>query len=80
MASCVKQKIAKSDEDGAHTDQLFKFVFYQDWRLSTRFATWNQQNVTRMFQEHLHILGMIDLATVARIIHLVGGRSIRIAE
>jgi len=33
-----------------------------------------------MFQEHLYILDMVDLATVARIIHLVGGRSIRIAE
>jgi len=32
------------------------------------------------FPSGLHILGMIDLATVAQIIHLVGGRSIRIAE
>jgi len=32
-----------------------------------------------MFQEHLHIIVMGDLATVARLIHLVGGRSIRIA-
>jgi len=32
-----------------------------------------------MFQEHLHIIVMGDLATVARIIHLVGGRRIRIA-
>ena len=31
-------------------------------------------------QEHLHILGMVYLATVARIIQLVSGRSIRIAE
>ena len=62
------------------TDRLFKFVFHQDWRLSTRFANWNQQNVTRMFQEHLHIIGMVDLATVARILHHVAGHSIRIAE
>ena len=48
------------------TNQLFKFVFHQDWRLSTCFAYWNQQNVTRMFQEHLHTLGIVDLA---RIIH-----------
>ena len=34
----------------------------------------------RMVREHLHILGMIDLVKVARIIHLVGGQSIRIAE
>ena len=33
-----------------------------------------------MFQEHLHILGMLDLATVARIIHIVGGESISTAE
>jgi len=33
-----------------------------------------------MFQELLHILGMVDLATVARIIHQVGGQSRRIAE
>jgi len=32
-----------------------------------------------MFKEHLHILGMVDLVTVARIIHHVG-QSIRIAE
>ena len=31
--------------------------------ISTRFANWNQQNVTIMFQEHLYILGMVDLAT-----------------
>jgi len=37
-----------------------------------------------MFQEHSstqeHILDMIDLAMETRIIHLMGGRSIRIAE
>ena len=49
------------------TDQLFKFVFYQEWRLLTRFVYWNQQNVTRIFQEHMHILGMVDLVRVARI-------------
>jgi len=43
-------------------------------------ANWNQQNVTRMFQKHLHILGMVYLATVAWIIQLVSGRGIRIAE
>ena len=30
-------------------------------------------------EEHLYILGMVDLATLAGITHLVGGRSIRIA-
>ena len=63
-----------------HTDQLFKLVFHQDWRLSTRFANWNEHNVTRMFKENLHILVMIYLVTLARIIRLVGDRSIRIAE
>ena len=52
------------------TYQLFK-----DWCLSTCFANKNQHNATRLFQEQLHIIGM-----VARIIHLVGGRSTKIAE
>ena len=62
------------------TDQQFNFVFRQDWRLSTRFANLNQQKVTSMFLEDIHIIGMLDVSTVARIIYLVGGRSIRIAE
>jgi len=37
-------------------------------------------NVTGMSQEHLHIIVMVDLATVARMIHVVGGRSKTIAE
>ena len=32
-----------------------------------------------MFQEHLNILGMVDLATGIRLIHHLGGLSIRIA-
>jgi len=42
--------------------------------------TFCQHGVTRMFLELLHIFGMVDLAIVARLIQLVGGHSIRIAE
>jgi len=62
------------------TDQLFSFVFHQYWHLSSRFVNLNQQNITRVFEEHLYILGMVDLATLARVIHIVGGRSTRIGE
>ena len=72
-----KQTMAKTRRTYQLSD---KFVFHQDWRPSTRFANWNQHKVTRMFQEHLHILGIVYLASVARIIHRVGGQSIRIAE
>ena len=61
-------------------DKLVNFVFHQSWRLSPRVVNLNQQNVTRMFEEHLYILGMVDLATLARVIHIVGGRSTRIGE
>ena len=53
---------------------------YHAYTMSSRFANWNQQNVTNMFQEHLHILAMVELATVARIKHHVDGQSIRIGE
>ena len=42
--------MAKSD--AAHR-AANKFVFQQDWRLSTRFANWNQQNATRMFTRNM---------------------------
>jgi len=42
--------MAKSD--AAHR-AASKFVFQQDWRLSTRFANWNQQNATRMFTRNM---------------------------
>ena len=61
------------------TDQLFKFVSRID-AYRHILPIENQHNVAIMFQEHLHILGMLYLATVARIIHLLGGRSIRIAK
>jgi len=32
-----------------------------------------------MFEEDMYILGLVDLATGIRLIHLLGGRSIRIA-
>ena len=73
IATCVRQKMVTSD-------QLFKFVFRQDWRLSTRFPNWNHQNVTRMFQEHMHVIDMVILPTVAWLIRLVCGWSIRITE
>ena len=76
IATCVKQKMVTSDEDVEHRVQV---CFPSGLTLIEGFANWNQQNITRMFQEHLHILGMIDLATIAQIIHLLGGR-ITIAE
>ena len=33
-----------------------------------------------MFQEHLHVIGMVVLSTIAWLISLIGGRSIRITE
>ena len=33
-----------------------------------------------MFQEHLHILGMVDLATGIRLIHLLGCSIVKIAS
>ena len=67
--------MAMPDEDTVHRSAI-QVCFPSGL---TRFANWNQQNATRMFKEHLHILGMVDLVTVARIIHHVG-QSIRIAE
>jgi len=76
MATCVKQKMATSDEDAAYRSAI-QVRFPSGL---TGFANWNQLNVTRTFQEHLHILGMVDLATVVRIIHHVGDRNIKLAE
>ena len=44
------------------------------------FVNGNLQNATRMFQQHVHIIGTVDIAAIERVIHLVGGQSIRIAD
>ena len=49
----------------------YQLVLSRKWRRQIE----NQQKAT-MFLEHMYIIGMVDLSTVARIIYLVGGRSI----
>ena len=78
VATCVKQTMATSDENAAHRSAI-PFCFPS---VLTPFATFCQLKSTehRVFEEHLYILGMVDLATLARIKHIVVDRSTRIAE
>ena len=75
--------MATSDEDAA-LRSVIQVCFPSGLRPIATFCQLKSsecyKNVSRMFQEHLHILGIVDLATVSRIIHHVGGQSIRIAK
>ena len=79
IAIYVKQKMATSGVDAAHKT-VFQLCFQSGLTSIDMFVNGNQQNATRMFQQHVHIIGTVDIAAIELVIHLVGGQSIRIAD